>query len=83
MEHKIYHTEFHVVEIVNVNKFGFNGTKTDTWIWEITIANHGTTYLGKAVESKKNQSIDWVELKSMQPLNEMIELCKKKITANS
>ncbi|UPK43219.1 hypothetical protein [Paenibacillus pabuli] len=83
MEHTLYHTTLHVVEIVNVTRLDSIGEKSETWIWEIIIADQGTTYKGKATESRKNQFIDWVELKSVQPLSEMIDIYKKKVSDNS
>lgn len=73
MEHKIFSTKHSMVEIVKPNG---NGTMSETWCWEVTIAVNETTYKGKAVEASRGAVIKWAELTSMDPLSEMIEHCK-------
>jgi hypothetical protein len=77
MNHKIYSTDHSLVEIEKVSSFGDIGTKTETWSWEITIANNQKEYKGKAIESRGRGEINWVNLTSSQPFTEMINHCKR------
>lgn len=81
MEHKIFSTECSMVEIVKARDFN-GGEFGEIWQWEVTIAIHQTTYKGKAAESNRKVTLDWVELTTNQPLNEMIERCKKYMNRN-
>jgi hypothetical protein len=76
MQHTIYNTRYYLAEIDSTKSFGSDGIIVETWQWEITIAVHETTYKGKAVSTRKGALIDWVELKSMHPDDEMIGNCK-------
>lgn len=80
MEHKIMNTELHVVRIINEKPFGSNGTWKDEWIWEVVIADansdENVVCYGKAISNKPNKEIPWIELKTIQPLDEIIEMCK-------
>ncbi|MBT2583149.1 hypothetical protein [Planococcus sp. ISL-109] len=75
MEHRIFNTEVILVEIEKNKPFG-NGTWSETWDWEIIMANYEETYKGRAVVDSRKVNLPWRELNSMDPLTEMIEACK-------
>jgi hypothetical protein len=77
LEHRIYNTEKHIVEIEETKVFGSNGTMKETYVWEITIgSSQDDTYKGMSKEHTKGKTITWMELKTDKPLSEMIQYCK-------
>ena len=77
MEHTVYNTSLHLVEIESTRPMGNMGTMTEIWQWEITLADKGEIYKGKATASNKNFELQWMELQSINPLTEMIDACKR------
>lgn len=75
MEHRIFNTQVILVEIEKNKPFN-GGTWSETWNWEITMANHEETYKGKALVDSRKVNLPWRELNSVNPLTEMIEACK-------
>lgn len=74
LEHTVYNTTLHLVEIEKVKSIG---TMTEVWQWEITMADKGSIYKGKAVVQNKKIHLPWMELQSATPLTEMIDACKR------
>lgn len=83
MRHTVYDTNTYLVEIEDTRPYGSNGVITTTWNWQITIAVYQTTYKGQAIENNRDASINWVELNSNNPVEEMIGICKGYIQNNS
>lgn len=77
MKHTIYNTTFHLVEIENKKSVGNIGTTTEVWKWEITIADKGEVYKGKAVVPGRKVELPWIQILGLQPLEKMINMCKK------
>ncbi|HJF34339.1 MAG TPA: hypothetical protein K8V56_21460 [Sporosarcina psychrophila] len=77
MEHTVYNTTLHLVEIEKVKPMGNIGTMTEVWLWEITMADKGNIYKGKAAVQNKKIHLPWMELQSATPLTEMIDACKR------
>lgn len=70
----------YLVEIYDVRPMGTMGTRTETWSWEISIAQHEDEYKGMAIERSRNAKIPWTTLNENVLDNEMIELCKRHMT---
>ncbi len=56
---------------------GNMGSMTTVWKWEITLADKGEVYKGKAIVLDRKVELPWTELLSNQPLTEMIDACKR------
>ncbi|MFE5430264.1 hypothetical protein [Peribacillus simplex] len=70
----------YLVEIDNVRPMGNMGTKTETWSWEISIAQHEEEYRGRAIERSRDREIPWIVLNGNVLDKEMIEICKRQMS---
>jgi hypothetical protein len=50
-----------------------------TWFWDVYIASKGEDYFGMAEAKDKIAIIPWVELKEMNPLDEMVKIIQTRI----
>lgn len=75
MEHTVFDSSNYLVEIQKTKTFGM-GTITETWYWEVTIANRFAHYKVKAFEPRMNALIDWFDVTEGTPKEVAIARCK-------
>ena len=67
----------YLVEIDDVRPMGTMGTRTETWSWEVFIAQHEDEYKGMAIERYRNIKTPWILLNETVLDKEMIQICKR------
>ncbi len=78
MKSEVFHiTNHNIVEIEKTRPLGNMGISKETWYWEIkTVRNKENDSKGSAECKSRNVYIDWTDLKTIDPLVEMTEICK-------